>query len=143
VLVGGIRAIRKVIYSLFDMDADRGDWLDQAVFTLRAAEDLLVGGLAEEAISSAFLAMIYAARAALESSGDEISSWEDVVGRFQSDTMPGLALSKENQRALPIVAGLYRRVTGTRDMEADPLTAAACLEDARAFIEEITARMES
>jgi uncharacterized protein (UPF0332 family) len=141
--VGGIRAIREVIRSLFDMDTDRGDWLDQAQFTLRAAEDLLMGGLAEEAISSAFLAMIYAARAALENNGGGISGWEDVVGRFQSEAVPGLSLSKENKRALPIVADLYRRVTGTREMEADPLTATACLEDARAFIEEITARIES
>jgi hypothetical protein len=125
---------------LLDMDESRGEWLDQAGFTLLAAEDLLVGGISEEAINSSFLAMVYAARAALEGSGEEISGWEEVVRRFQ-DALPALGLSKENQRALPIVADLYRRIGGG-EVEADPVTAAACLEDARSFVAEITTKMQ-
>ena len=122
---------------LFDVEEGSGDWLDQARFTLLAAEDLLVGGLAEEAISSSFLAMVYAARAALAGYEGELSGWEDVVRGFQRDALPGLALSKENQRALPIVAGLYRRVAESGEIDADPLTATACLEDARSFVGEV------
>ena len=125
---------------MLDMDESRGDWLDQAAFTLLTAEDLLVGGLSEEAVSSSFLAMIYAARAALAEREDDVATWEDVLERFKSDALPGLELSKENQRALPIVADLYRRIGGGV-VEADPVTAAACLEDARSFVAEITAKI--
>lgn len=126
---------------MFEMDGEKGDWLDQARFMLLAAEDLLVGGLAEEAISNSFLAMVYAARAALENVAGELSGWEAVVEGFQREALPGLGLSKENQRALPIVADLYRRVIGSGEMEADPLTATACLEDARSFIDEVEGKI--
>jgi len=126
--------------ALLQMDEDRRDWLDQAGYTLLTAEGLLSGGLSGEAISSAFLAMIYAARAALEGQGDDLSGWQDVAARFQSDALPALGLSKENQRALPIVADLYRRIGGG-EMEADPVTAAACLEDARSFLGEVEKKL--
>ncbi len=122
--------------ALLDMGEGGGDWLDQARFTLRAAEDMLAGGLAEDAISNAFLAMVYAARAALTDSEGKPEGWEDVVRGFQRDALPSLALSKENQRALPIVAGLYRSIAGG-EAEADPVTAAACIEDARSFVHEL------
>lgn len=125
---------------MLQMDENRGDWLDQAGYTLLAAEGLLSGGLSEEAISSAFMAMIYAARAALEGREDELSGWQDVAARFQADALPGLGLSKENQRALPIVADLYRRIGGG-EVEADPVTAAACLEDARSFLGEVEGKL--
>ena len=124
------------------MEGDEGheDWLDQARFTLVASENMIVGGLAEEAITNSFLAMVYAARAALRERGGELSGWEEVVGRFQADILPALGLSKENQRALPIVADLYRR-TDRGEVEADPVTAAACLEDARSFVDELAAKL--
>ena len=138
--VGSSKAnLREVRRALFEEDG-KGDWLDQAWFTLRAAEDLLVGGLSEEAIYNSFLAMVYAARAALENADAELPGWEAVVEAFQSEALPDLGLSKENQRALPVVAGLYRAVGGG-EMEADPLTATACLEDARSFIREITSKL--
>jgi len=127
--------------ALFYSEDGGGDWLDQARFTLHTAESLLVGGLAEEAISSSFLAMLYVARAALEGRDCEISGWEGVVQCFQGEALPELALSKENQRALPIVADLYRRVVGSREMEADALTATACIEDARSFVDEVEAKL--
>jgi len=127
---------------LFDLDGGSGDWLDQARLTLVAAEQMLMGGLAEEAITDSFLAMVYAARAALQGSEGEALSWEDVVARFQGDALPGLGLSKENQRALPIVSDLYWRVVGSREIKADPLTAGACLEDARSFVDEVGKKLE-
>ena len=57
-----------------------------------------------------------------------------------ADALPALGLSKENQRALPIVADLYRRIGGG-EMEADPVTAAACLEDARSFLGEVEKKL--
>jgi hypothetical protein len=122
---------------LFEMDDGGKDWLDQARFTLLAAEDLLVGGLSGEAISNSFLAMVYAARAAVGKAAGETPGWEEVVESFQRDALPELGLSKENQRALPIVADLYRRVILTGEMDSDPHTASACLEDARSFINEV------
>lgn len=125
------------------MEGDEGceDWLDQARFTLLASENMLMGGLAEEAIYDSFLAMVYAARAAWHDLGGEISGWEEVVDRFQADTLPALGLSKENQRALPIVADLYRRVS-RGEIKADPVTAAACLEDARSFVGEMEGKLQ-
>ena len=120
-----------------DVSDGAGDWIDQARLTLLVAEDLLAGGLCEEAVANSFLAMVYAARAALEVTGGVAQAWEDTVHRFQAEAMPGLGLSKENQRSLVIVADLYRRVVDTREMEADPLTARACLEDARSFVTEV------
>ena len=122
-------------------DEGREDWLDQAHFTLLASENMLMGGLAEEAIYDSFLAMVYAARAAWHGLGGEISGWEEVVDRFQADTLPALGLSKENQRALPIVADLYRRVS-RGEIKADPVTAAACLEDARSFVGEVEGKLQ-
>ncbi len=113
------------------------DWLDEARLTLLAAGEFLAAGLCEEAITNAFLAMVYAARASLLDLNTEIEGWEDVIRLWQNDALPGLSLSKENQRALPIVADLYRRVMETGEVEADPITTAACLEDARAFITEL------
>jgi hypothetical protein len=130
----------EVIPALFDPGEGHGDWLDQAGFTLQASAELLMGGLSEEAITSAFLAMVYAARAALEGAEAELTDWEEVVERFQRDALPGMALSKENQRALPIVADLYRSIGGGK-MDADPVTAAACLEDAQSFVAEVEARI--
>ncbi|MBN2025563.1 MAG: HEPN domain-containing protein [Actinobacteria bacterium] len=127
---------------MLDLDGGSSDWLDQARLTLVAAEQMLVGGLAEEAIADSFLAMVYAARAALQGGEGEVLSWEDVIARFQGDALPGLGLSKENQRALPIVSDLYWRVAGSREMEADPLTAGACLEDARSFVDEVARKLE-
>jgi HEPN domain-containing protein len=117
------------------------DWLDQAGLTLLTAVELLAAGLCEEAITNAFLAMVYAARASLVELDVEIDGWEDIVKLFQGEALPGMSLSKENQRALPIVADLYKRVIETGDVEADPITASACLEDARAFIAEVEAAL--
>ena len=123
------------------MDDGGKDWLDQARFTLLAAEDLLIGGLSGEAISNSFLAMVYAARAAGGKAAGELQGWEEVVDNFQREALPELGLSTENQRALPIVADLYRRVVLTGEMEADPHTASACLEDARSFINEVGSKL--
>jgi hypothetical protein len=125
-----------------DFEDESSQWLDQARLTLQSAEVLLVGGLDGEAIADAFLAMLYAARATLDRSKGEISGREEVVGRFQSESLPGLGLSKGNQRALPIVADLYRRIT-SGEMESDPLTASACLEDARSFVDGIESKMNT
>jgi hypothetical protein len=40
-----------------------------------------------------------------------------------------------------VVAELYRRVFVAGDMEADPVTASACLDDARSFLEEVAGMM--
>ena len=116
---------------------DVSDWLDQSRMNLVVAGDLIKGGRSEEAITSSFMAMVYAAKAALGGHDSELSDWQDVVRIFQNQALPVLGLSKENQRALVIVADLYNRVAHTREMEADPVTAAACLEDAWAFLREI------
>ena len=120
---------------------DTYDWLDQARMNLLVAGDLIKGGRPEEAITSSFMAMVYAARAALGGQDPELPGWEDVVRAFQSQALPALGLSKENQRALIIIADLYNRIAHTREMEADPVTAAACLEDARSFVGEIEGKI--
>jgi len=122
---------------------DTSDWLDQARMNLLVAGDLITGGRPEEAITSSFTAMVYAARATLGGQDSELSGWEDVVRVFQNEALPALGLSKENQRALIIVADLYTRIAHTREMEADPVTAAACLDDAWAFVREIEGKMAS
>lgn len=113
------------------------DWLDQARFTLVAAENFLAAGLFEEVISNSFLAMLYAARAALYDTHPEFADWRDVVRGFQEEPLQEFGLSKESQRSLPIVARLCADVLESGVMEADPVTATACLEDARSFISEL------
>lgn len=113
------------------------DWMNDAALALRTAEEFLSAGLCGEALTDAFLAMVYAARAHLEEPLEGAGSWEDVVRSFQAHALPGLNLSKENQRALTIVAELYRQVMLKGEMEADPVTVAACLEDARSFLREL------
>lgn len=114
-----------------------GDLIEEAAMDLRVAEELIMGGRPGEAISTSFLAMLHAAGAALGKGYAGISAWEEVVDAFVREALPVLALSKENQRALIIVGDLYRRVQITGQMEADPVTASACLDDARSFVEEI------
>lgn len=113
------------------------DWLDQARMSLLVVGDLIKGGHPREAIADSFTGMLYAARAALGGGGSGVSGWEDVVRLFQEEALPALGLSKENQRALVIVADLYTRVICSGEMEADPVTAAACLDDAWSFVREI------
>jgi hypothetical protein len=121
-----------------DLYGGAEEWISEAVLALRAAEELLAAGLCEEALTDAFMAMVYAARAHLEEPLEGAAGWEDVVRSFQADALPRLNLSKENQRALPIVAELYRQVIQRGEMEADPVTVAACLEDARSFLGELS-----
>jgi len=116
--------------------------LTQARMALSAAEEILLGGLCEEAITNAFLAMLYAARAALTGKGEEPGGWEDVVERFQ-EAARSMGLSAESRRSLVIVRDLYYRVSVTGEMEADPLTASSCLDDARSFVAEVSGVVEA
>ncbi len=122
-----------------NLEEESEDWMAEARLSLAVAEEFLVAEMGEETVSNAFLAMVYAARSALGGCGEEISGWEDVVRLFLTESLPKLGLSKENQRSLPIVCDLFRRV-GAGEVEADPVTAAACLEDARSFVEELGSR---
>lgn len=125
----------------WDREAQREAWLQQARMTLGVAEEMLLGGLCEEAVINAFLAMLYAARAALGGRGEEIGGWEEVVERFR-DAAHTLGLSPENRRALAIVRDLYLRVAVSGEMEADPETTSACLADARSFLHELCGILE-
>lgn len=111
--------------------------LEEAAFTLRAAEELLMGDQPRSAISTSFMAMLYAAQALLFDRGIRPRDWGEVVEGFQKLASSGLDVSPENRRALVIVAQLYRQVELEESMEADPLTARACLEDASRFIDEM------
>jgi uncharacterized protein (UPF0332 family) len=113
------------------------DWLEQATFTLAAADDLTIAGLFEQVISNAFLAMLYAARAALAEAEVQAGEWRDVVQAFQSRDLSGFGMSNAGRRCLPIVAQLYASIVEERKAEADPETAAACLRDAREFVDEL------
>ncbi len=124
---------------VFEFDDPAVDWLEQADMVLAMAGEFLLAGMGEEVVASSFLAMLYAARATL-STAQGLSGWRDVVAAFQGRVLPYLGLSKENQRSLAIVADLYRRVS-SGEVEADPLTSAACLEDARSFVTELGARV--
>lgn len=124
----------------WDTDEEREEWMSQALITIRAAEEMLLGDLAGDCIANSFLAMIYAARAALVGRGGEVTTWEEVISRFREAAAES-GLSPENRRALPVVAELYRRVFVAGDMEADPVTASACLDDARSFLEEVAGMM--
>lgn len=121
----------------WDREAQGDSWLEQAGMALRAAEEILLGGLCEDAITNSFLAMLYAARAALTGGGMDIGGWEEVVGRFR-EAARYMGLSAESRRSLAIVHDLYHRVAVTGEMEADPLTASACLDDARFFVAEVS-----
>lgn len=124
----------------WSLDEEREEWMSQAMLTLQAAEEMLLGELPGESIANSFLAMIYAARAALAGSPEEVSTWEEVIRRFRELSAES-GLSLENRRALPMVAELYRRVVMVGDMEADPVTASACLDDARSFVDEVAGWM--
>lgn len=126
---------------VFEFDDPAVDWLEQADLTLVMAGEFTLAGMGGEVVASSFLAMLYAARAALDPA-EGLSSWRDVVGAFLGRTLPRLGLSKENQRSLPIVADLYRRVS-SGEVEADPVTSAACLEDARSFVAELGRRLRA
>lgn len=121
----------------WDREQQRDSWLEQSGMALRAAEEILLGGLCEDAIANSFLAMLYAARTVLTGGGMEIEGWEEVVERFQ-EAARSIGLSAENRRSLAIVRDLYHRVAVTGEMEADPLTASACLDDARSFVAEVS-----
>ncbi|MDI7252932.1 MAG: HEPN domain-containing protein, partial [Actinomycetota bacterium] len=121
-------------------DEEREEWMSQALLTFRVAEEMLLGDLPGECITNSFLAMIYAARAALVGREGEVTTWEEVISRFREAALEN-GLSPENRRALPVVAELYRRVFVAGDMEADPVTASACLDDARSFLEEVAGMM--
>jgi len=127
------------VVGVFEFDDPVVDWLEQADMVLAMAGEFLLAGMGEEVVASSFLAMLYAARAALDTA-QGLSDWRDVVAAFQGRILPHLGLSKENQRSLAIVADLYRRVSGG-EVEADPLTSTACLEDARSFVTELGARV--
>lgn len=116
---------------------DWEDFLHEAVFTLKAAEELLLGDQPRSCISTSFLAMLHAAQALLIDRGVRARDWGEVVERFQGLAASELPLSPENRRALIIVAQLYRQVELEEAAEADPLTARACLEDASRFVREI------
>lgn len=124
----------------WDTDEEREEWLSQALLTLHAAEEMLLGDLTEDCIANSFLAMIYAARAVLVGREGEVTTWEEVIHRFKEAALDS-GMSPENRRALPVVAELYRRVFVAGDMEADPVTASACLDDARSFLEEVAGKM--
>ena len=124
---------------VFEFDDPAVDWLEQAGLALAMAGEFMLAGMGEEVIASAFLAMLYAARAALKPVTG-LSGWREVLSAFLGESMPRLGLSKESRRSLPIVAELYRRVSSGEE-EADPLTAAACLEDARSFVAELEAKL--
>ncbi|MBC7247657.1 MAG: HEPN domain-containing protein [Actinobacteria bacterium] len=126
----------------WDQEAQRDAWLEQAGMALGAAEEMMLGGLHEEAITNSFLAMLYAARAALSGRHEEIAGWDDVVERFREAAL-SMGLSPGNRRALVIVRDLYYRVAVSGEMEADPLTTSACLNDARAFLLEISRVLET
>lgn len=124
----------------WDTDEEREEWLSQALLTLRAAEEMLLGDLAGDCIANSFLAMIYAARAVLVGREGEVTTWEEVIRRFREAAVDS-GMSPENRRALLVVAELYRRVFVAGDMEADPVTASACLDDARSFLEEVAGKL--
>jgi uncharacterized protein (UPF0332 family) len=134
---GTHRPVRDGEVVLQEMNEGFGHWNKRAGSALLEAEGLLSRSLARESISMSYEAMICAAMAALETCDKKASKKEDVVRLFQSEALPILGLSKENQRALVIVADLYHRVVDCGEMEADPVTASACLSDARSFIGEI------
>lgn len=113
------------------------EWLDQAEANLQVAGELLAGGLAEDTITAAFLAMLYATGAVLQRLGLAFRDWGEAVDVFRREALPRMDVSKENQRALFIVQDLYIRTVVRGETEADPLTAAACLEDARSFVHEM------
>ncbi len=124
---------------VFAFDDPAVDWLEQAEMALAMAGEFMLAGMGEEVVASAFLAMLYAARATVDA-GSGLSGWRDVVEAFLGESLTRLGLSNENRRSLPIVADLYRRVS-SGEVEADPLTSAACLEDARSFVGELAARV--
>jgi hypothetical protein len=133
---------REVTEDPWDREAQRDAWLEQAGMALCVAEEMMLGGLREEAITNSFLAMLYAARAALSGGHEEIAGWDDVVERFR-EAARSMGLSPVNRRALVIVRDLYYRVAVSGEMEADPLTTSACLNDARSFLLEISRVLEA
>jgi urease accessory protein UreF len=118
------------------------DWLEQARFALIAADDFMTAGLFGQVITNAFLAMLYAARAPLHEEYPELGEWREVVQAFQAQDPGRLGLSNAGRRSLAIIARLYSDVMEKGTVEADPETAAACLQDAREFTSELERVME-
>jgi hypothetical protein len=119
------------------------DWLEQARFTLIAVDDFMTAGLFGQVITNSFLAMLYAARAAICEEYPELGEWREVVQAFQAQDPGRLDLSKAGRRSLPIIARLYSDVMEKGTVEADPETAAACLKDAGEFVSELGRVMEA
>lgn len=112
------------------------EWMKKAQRGLKAAELLLGQGFSEETICLSYRAMLHAVRSLMELRGIEPGGGEELPSAFHQKVLPAFPLTKENQRALPIVKALWQRVEQGAE-EGDPVTARACLEDAREFVSEL------
>ncbi len=113
------------------------DWNDISSRCLQAAELLLRAGYPAQAVEMAWLSMSCAVRRLLSSMGWEAASEADLTRLYSRIVLPKLRVSPENRRAFTIVSQLRERVFSAGLEEGDPLTARACLDDARSFLREL------
>jgi len=114
-----------------------GLWLEKSRRCLEAAELLLREGYADQAIELAWLSMACAVRGLLAQLGPAPDRMGDLPSLYVERLLPRLRISPENRRAFTIVSNLRESVFVTGE-EGDPLTARACLDDASAFLRELS-----
>ncbi len=116
------------------------EWMKRSLAGLEAAELMLSASFPAEAIALSYRAMLMAVKGWLELRKVKWEGEWEIPGIFMKGLSPTLNLTKESQRSLQIVKSLAERVDNGIE-EADPLTARACLDDAREFIGEMRDRL--
>ncbi len=112
-------------------------WLDRAGTSLMAAERLVAEGLFYDAISRAYFAMFYAAKALLIRDGFETSKHSAVIAAFGREYARTGRIDSRYHRLL--IEGFERRQKADYDMSwiVDHDAAKAYLAEARSFVEAI------
>lgn len=117
-------------------------WIAIAVSNLENAESALADDDSAGAIDASYRAMACMVRGLLCLKDVECASDDELPGLYSNEVLPGLEVSIENQRAFTIVRNLWERVEVTGEEAGDPLTARACLEDAKNFVDELRGKAE-
>jgi hypothetical protein len=111
--------------------------MELAESCLEAASLLLGGGFCAEAVDLAWRSMACVIRGLLAAAGAEGAGEEALVACYREKVLPGLEVSPENRRLPVIVRNLWEKMFIRGEEEGDPLTARACLKDARGFLSEM------
>jgi uncharacterized protein (UPF0332 family) len=117
-------------------------WLNKAGTSLIAAESLMAEGLFHDAISRAYFAMFYAAKALLIRDGFETSKHSAVIATFGREYSRTGRIDSRYHRLL--IEGFKRRQKADYDVYwmIDHDTAKAYLTEARSFVRAVESLFE-